>query len=869
MPSIRHILNRWFRRPVSPAAPPDVEALRIAFQTRYHQFKLLLSANNKALEIMSEIQAALAGQTAFGMTFVRSRCTRLSATVFAIVRHLNELAPGQYTALFERFRQIETEINRYVAPPAAAWEGPLVLPLADVRPAQAHLVGAKMANLADLAKRLGLAPPGGFVVTAAGFARFMAHSDLQTEINRRLQAADVQRPDALYALSADVQQLIIRADVPGDLQAAIQEALDGMTPAGASPPALAVRSSALGEDAAGTSFAGQYRSQLNVSPEHLLQAYKEVVASKYGVTAMGYRLARGIRDEDVAMCVGCMPMIDAVAGGVVYTRNPLKPDEDEILIHSAWGLPKSVVDGGVAADRFVVRRHPEPVVVTERIGDKQMRFVRHSDEGLIRLETDPADRQRSSLRPEQVLALARLAAAVEADQEGPRDLEWALDPRGRIHLLQCRPLEPHPTPATSPGEVPVEAELLLRGGQTASAGAGAGPVFVVQRDADALAFPAGAVLVASQALPRWASLLDRAAAVVTEQGSIVGHLANVAREFGVPALMGLQGAVTALAGAGVVTVDADGQAVYGGRVASLLAAVPRAPHPMAGSPVYEALRQAADVIIPLNLLDPDAPAFDPRHCRTLHDITRFCHEKAVHEMFSFGKHHDFPERSSKQLFTRIPMQWWVLDLDDGLARQAPGPYARLEDIVSIPMLALWEGITAFAWEGPPPVDSRGMMAVMFEATTNRALVPTVRSRLANRNYFMISRHFCSLQSRLGFHFCTVEALVGERPGENYATFRFKGGAADESRRIQRVAFVGEILEVYGFSVSIRQDALAARIEDERPEPICRALKILGYLVIHTRQLDMVMASSGTVAHYRRKIDDQIRQLTGVQPSPAA
>ena len=869
MPSIRQTLNRWFRRPVSPAAPPDVEALRLAFQTRYHQFKLLLSANNKALEIMSEIQAALAGQTAFGMTFVRSRCTRLSATVFAIVRHLNELAPGQYTALFERFRQIETEINRHVAPPAAAWEGPLVLPLADVRPAQAHLVGAKMADLADLAKRLGLAPPGGFVVTAAGFARFMAHSDLQTEINRRLQAADVQRPDALYALSADVQQLIIRADVPGDLQAAIQQALDDMTPAGASPPALAVRSSALGEDEAGTSFAGQYRSQLNVSPEHLLQAYKEVVASKYGVTAMSYRLSRGIRDEDVAMCVGCMPMVDAVAGGVVYTRNPLKPDTDEILIHSAWGLPKSVVDGAVTADLFVVHRHPEPAIVAEQIGDKSIRFVPHPDEGLVRLETAPAERRRPSLGSLQVLALARLAAAVEADQEGPRDLEWALDPQGRIHLLQCRPLEPHPAPATSPSEVPVEAELLLRGGQTASAGAGAGPVFVVQRDADALVFPAGAVLVASQALPRWASLLDRAAAVVTEQGSIVGHLANVAREFGVPALMGLEGAVAALDGAGIVTVDAGGHAVYGGRVPSLLAAAPRAVHPMAGSPVYEALRQAAGYILPLNLLDPDAPGFQPRHCRTLHDITRFCHEKAVHEMFTFGKHHDFPERSSKQLFTRIPMQWWVLDLDDGLARQTPGPYARLEDIVSIPMLALWEGITAFEWQGPPPVDGRGLMAVMFEATTNRALVPTVRSRLANRNYFMISRHYCSLQSRLGFHFSTVEALVGDRPGENYATFRFKGGAADENRRIRRVAFVGEILEEYGFSVSIHGDALAARIEDEHSAAICRVLKVLGYLIIHTRQLDMVMASGDAVAHYRRRIEDHIRQLTGATAPPAA
>lgn len=869
MPSIRHILHRWFRRPAPSLSPPDVEALRLAFQARYHQFKLLLGANNKALEIMSEIQAALAGEAPFGMTFVRSRCTRLSATVFAIVRHLNDLAPGAYTALFDRFRQIEAEVNRHVAPPPVSWEGSLVLPLAEVRPAQAHLVGAKMANLAVLAERLGLAPPGGFVVTAAGFARFMAHSDLQTEINRRLQAADVQRPDELYALSAGLQQLIIRAEIPEALQTAIEAAVAEMAMAGTRPPALAVRSSALGEDEAGTSFAGQYRSQLNVNPEHLLQAYKEVVASKYGVTAMRYRLARGIRDEDVAMCVGCMPMIDAVAGGVVYTRNPLKPDEDEILIHSAWGLPKSVVDGGVAADLFVVRRHPEPAIMAQQVGDKAIRFACHPDEGLNRLETAAADRRRPSLDPEQVLALARLAAVAEKDQGGARDLEWAMDHQGRIHLLQCRPLQLHPASTAQRADPSaVAAPALLRGGRTASAGVGAGPVFVAQRDADALAFPSGAVLVAAQALPRWASLLDRAAAVVTEQGSIAGHLANVAREFGVPALMGLDGAVTALAGAGVVTVDADGHAVYGGRIPSLLAAVSRAVHPMAGSPVYEALRGAADYIVPLNLLDPDAPTFQPGHCRTFHDITRFCHEKAVHEMFSFGKHHEFPERSSKQLFTRIPMQWWVLDLDDGLARQSAGPYARLEDIVSIPMLALWEGITAFPWEGPPPVDGRGLMSVMFQATANRALVPTVRSSFANRNYFMISRHYCSLQSRLGFHFCTVEALVGDRPGENYATFRFKGGAADEGRRVQRVAFVGEILQDHGFTVSIREDALAARIEDERPEPICRTLKILGYLIIHTRQLDMVMASNDTVARYRRRIEDQIRQLTGAAPLKA-
>jgi pyruvate,water dikinase len=167
-------LKQWFGRAVSEGGTPeDIEALRVAFQARYHQFKLLLNANNKALEMMSEIQAALSGPAPFGMTFVRSRCTRLSATVFAIVRHLNELAPDTYTALFERFKEIEARINPHVEPSAACSQGPLVMPLDTVRPDQVDQVGAKMANLAAIASRLNLPPPEGFVVTAAGVAPVM------------------------------------------------------------------------------------------------------------------------------------------------------------------------------------------------------------------------------------------------------------------------------------------------------------------------------------------------------------------------------------------------------------------------------------------------------------------------------------------------------------------------------------------------------------------------------------------------------------------------------------------------------------------------------------------------------------------------
>lgn len=858
-------------RDQSPTSSP--EELRAAFTTRYHNFKLLITANNKAHELRTDLERALEGAHVFGMTFVRSRCTALTVTIFRILKHLDELAPGRYLELTERFRAIQARITEALSKEESTENGPLVLSLHEVDRTMVDLVGSKMAHVAEIANTINLPVPSGFVVTASAYKRFLKHGDLKSEISRRIQASEKSDIDDLFRLSSDIQHLIISSPLPEDLERAILDAYKQIEGEAGPDIKVSVRSSALGEDSAGMSFAGQFKSELNVSQDTLIQAYKEVVASKYCLPAITYRLNRGIPHEDVAMCVGCMAMVEASAGGVMYSTNPLDIRDRSIFINSVWGLPKAVVDGSVDPDVIVVSRD-EPMHVKEKeIKNKPLQYICYPDEGVCRMELTDEKGSLSSITDEQALALAAMAVRLEEYYNSPQDIEWAIAADGSIYVLQCRPLQQFGMDSeqeTDAMDRAVDAPVAAAGGVTAAPGVAAGPVFLVRSDVDKLRFPEGAVLVTAQSLPRWAPLLGRAAAVVTEVGGVAGHLANVAREFGVPALFGVPGATTDLAQGEEITVDADGRTLYRGRVESLLSGTTTKKNLMIGSPVYEVLEKVASYIVPLNLLDPDSTDFLPRNCKTLHDITRFAHEKSVSEMFNFGKEHQFAERSSKQLYYKVPMQWWIINLDDGFVEDVPGKFVLLENICSIPMLAIWEGWAAVPWEGPPAVDARGLMSVLIQATTNPALDPTMSSPYSARNYFMISKNFCSLTSRFGFHFSTVEALVGERPSENYISFSFKGGAADHVRRARRAGFIGGILEEYGFRVEQADDNIFARLEGRDEQFMKSRLKIIGYMIMHTRQLDMVMSNEGETRRYWNKFTKDIGTiLAGAEDSTVA
>ncbi|HSH13098.1 MAG TPA: pyruvate, water dikinase, partial [Desulfurivibrionaceae bacterium] len=302
-------------------------------------------------------------------------------------------------------------------------------------------------------------------------------------------------------------------------------------------------------------------------------------------------------------------------------------------------------------------------------------------------------------------------------------------------------------------------------------------------------------------------------------------------------------------------VDASGRRIHPGRVESLLSGQPAKPPLMRGSPIEHLLRELLRQVTPLNLTNPASPYFRASSCETLHDLTRFCHEKAVQEMFRFGDRHGFDKRSARQLVVETPFQWWVINLDDGFAETAKPDkhFINLSDIRSTPMLALWQGMTAIPWAGPPPVDLGGLGSIIFQSTRNPRLDPAVRSGLTARNYFLIAKNFCNLSVRLGYHLALAEANLSEYLTESYISFQFKGGAADNHRRLLRVSLLGDILAAFDFRVEIKGDTLTARIEKRPRAYLEERLMVLGYLLIHTRQIDMVMADEAVRDQYRVKI----------------
>jgi pyruvate,water dikinase len=419
------------------------------------------------------------------------------------------------------------------------------------------VAGGKGANLGELT-RAGLPVPRGFVIGADAYLDAMSEGGVRDELVQLAGSIDVDDERALGEGSARLQELVRKAGMPPALR---DELLGAYRRLGV--PRVAVRSSATSEDTSDTSFAGMNETFTNVRGDaELCARVVDCWASVYGRRVVAYRRSRGVTEEP-AIAVVVQAMVPSERSGVMFTADPASGDRSVIVIEAAFGLGEVVVGGQVEPDTYRVAKDDLRVLET-RIGAQTHMIVSDERAGDRRVELAPSEGGRRVLADEEVIAVARLGVRVEQHYGAPQDVEWAIA-GGDVFLVQSRPittLGPAPTAGAE-----ADGEVLVRG-LGASPGRASGRVRVIRKPDEGSALARGEVLVAPMTNPDWVPVLRRAGALVTDGGGMTCHAAIVARELGVPCVVGTRNATTVLRDGETVTVDGGkGAVTRGARIA--------------------------------------------------------------------------------------------------------------------------------------------------------------------------------------------------------------------------------------------------------------------------------------------------------------
>ena len=498
---------------------------------------------------------------------------------------------------------------------------------------------------------------------------------------------------------------------------------------------------------------------------------------------------------------------------------------------------------------MVARRQPFAVQAQDIALKESYRHVAKGG-GEEEAPVSPEDRARPTLNEEDLQTLARLSRALERYFKLPQETEWAQDEQARIWVLQSRRLT-SPQPVEVPdicascSAYPV---LIKDRGAVAHAGVGAGPVFVVSSDQDLERFPEGAVLVSRYTAPWLAPIVPRAVAIVAERGSPAGHLATIAREFRVPTLVGVENAAALLPPGEDITVDTHNRLIYRGRVAELLTYELIQSTTFEDAPEFRLLRRLLKRIGPLNLTDPQEPNFTPAGCRSVHDVIRFVHEKAVQELMDLPRFlMRFKEARVCTLISEVPIGLKIWDLGGGIVPEARGAQITMDQIRSLPLQALWAGVTLpGVWSTEPvAVDFKGMMASLTRSLGEGLGGPAY----LGVNLAVITETYLNLHLKLGYHYNLIDVRMDPDPQQNHIYFRFVGGVTDLTRRSRRARLLADVLSKSHFKVDIKGDLVLARILHLPQEEMRGRLLALGQLIGFTRQLDMQLKSDEDVRHF--------------------
>ncbi len=802
---------------------------------KYEAFKDLLLKDRTAHDCMAELEEIFYCKKLCDFSRVCALASRLCDSVGDMVHDLEVMSPMDHVSLKDYFKKINFYIRFMLAPPDYDFSPPFAIMPNDVEDLSieelAGKAGGKGANLITLSRKLGLPVPDFFIVSTSAFYYFLEYNDLNGKITLLLSEIDLSRPDTLEENSRKLTDLIKSAHLPDDIAEAIRESASKI--AGDSLKSFSVRSSAVAEDSQ-NSFAGQYLTRLNIPAEKLCEAYIDVIASKYSPSAITYRIMRGLTDIETPMAVVVQAMINPEAAGIVYTQDP--EGSGLIVVHAVPGLGETAVDGEVSPDRFYIDRKKPHEVKMRKPGTKAFMLV-CKDAGTITGEKLTVDeRNRLCIGDETARQLASWGCKAEEFFLSPQDMEWCLEKEMGLLSLQTRPLGQGEMREDTSAEPVTDTPPLLKGTVTASPGRISGKAFVIKKKEHLSKVPENAIIVARTIPPSYAALFSRIAGIISEEAVSASHAATVAREAGIPFLSGVSEASTALATGQTITVDATGMKVYDGEVKELLEGSSSPSHCIdEDSPFYERLKYIMGFILQLNLIDHESPDFKPENCRTIHDILRFCHEKAMQEMFSLGDRKRGSARGAKRLVVDIPISFYVIDAGGGTRNPSlKRKELTMDDVVSRPMKLIWKGLSdpAISWDQGEHFDWAEYDSVVLGGGVISKDSPSLAS------YAIISSDYMNLSIRFGYHFVVIDALVTDNAHSNYITFRFSGGGGDDQGRFLRAKLLKLVLEELGFEVSLKGELIDAIFRQGSSEKMEELLPVLGRLLGATRLMDM-------------------------------
>ncbi|MCC4116094.1 phosphoenolpyruvate synthase [Aromatoleum toluclasticum] len=452
-----------------------------------------------------------------------------------------------------------------------------VIPFTELRMSDVEQVGGKNASLGEMISQLpsSVRVPGGFATTADAFREFLAHQGLAEKIRAALDALDVDDVEKLAKTGAQIRQWVVETPFPAKLEEEIQAAYNALTAEGEG--SFAVRSSATAEDLPDASFAGQQETFLNIHGyENILHAMKEVFASLYNDRAIAYRVHKGFAHADVALSAGVQRMVrsDTGASGVMFTIDTESGFDKVVFITASYGLGETVVQGAVNPDEFYVHKPTlelgKPAVIRRNLGSKLIKMIfadkKEAGKSVRTVDVPEADRVKFSLTNEDVLELARYAVVIEKHYGRPMDIEWGKDGQdGKLYILQARP----ETVKSQASGLVMEKYRLKQYGKAMTHGRaigqkiGAGTVRVVADASEMSRVQAGDILVTDMTDPNWEPVMKRASAIVTNRGGRTCHAAIIARELGIPAIVGCGNATEVLSEGDSVTVScAEGDTGY-------------------------------------------------------------------------------------------------------------------------------------------------------------------------------------------------------------------------------------------------------------------------------------------------------------------